>query len=47
MLEQKKQQQEAIQQQQQIMETSTDEDEIMNAQLAMRQLMGMNDEQPA
>ena len=47
MLEQKKQQQEALQQQQQIMETSTDEDEIMNAQLAMRQLMGMNDEQPA
>ena len=46
MLEQKKQQQLAIQQQQQIMETSTDEDEIMNAQLAMRQLMGMNDEQP-
>ena len=47
MLEQKKQQQEALQQQQQIMETSTDEDEIMNAQLAMRELMGMNDEQPA
>ena len=47
MLEQKKQQQEALQQQQQIMENSTDEDEIMNAQLAMRQLMGMNDEQPA
>ena len=46
MLEQKKQQQEALQQQQQIMETSTDEDEIMNAQLAMRQMMGMNDEQP-
>jgi len=46
MLEQKKQQQEAMQQQQQIMETSTDEDEIMNAQLAMRQMMGMNDEQP-
>ena len=46
MLEQKKQQQLAMQQQQQIMETSTDEDEIMNAQLAMRQIMGMNDEQP-
>ena len=39
-------QQSTMQQQQQIMETSTDEDEIMNAQLAMRQMMGMNDEQP-
>ena len=47
MLEQKRQREEAIQQQVQIMNTSTDEDEIMDAQLKYREMMGMNDEQEA
>jgi len=46
-LEQKRQQQEAMQREQEIQSSSTDEDEIMDSQLRMREMMGMNEQEPA